>query len=133
MKLQAHRKIIVQAVLIGIVISVHDVLLHALFGLAHMTFEWIELGLEVLVEHIFHTTRQQSQIIVFYLLWAFILFGLYRLWRLLPRFRNYLRATWARYRTHMGCYWRECSSLRKVKLITAYAVGATGLFFWAFI
>jgi hypothetical protein len=132
MKLKAHRKIIVQAALIGILISTYDVLLHSLLTFAHITFEWFELGLEELIEHVFHTTRHQSQIIVFYLLLSAILFGLYRLWRVLPRFYDYLLATRTHYVTHMGSYWRESSSVQKAKLITTCSAGVAGLCFWMF-
>lgn len=133
MTLKAHRKTIVQAVLIVIVISTYDVLLHSLLTFVHVAFEWIELGLEELIEHVFHTTRHQSQIIVFYLLLSVVLFGLYRLWRVLPRFYNYLQATRTHYMTHMSCYWRECSSVQKAKLITTCSAGVAGLCFWMFI
>ncbi|MGJ0427979.1 hypothetical protein [Methylobacter sp.] len=132
MKLRAHQKIIVQAALIGILISTYDVLLHSLLTFAHIAFEWLELGLEELIEHVFHTTRHQSQIIVFYLLLSAILFGLYRLWRVLPRFYNYLLATRMHYATHMSSYWRESSSVQKAKLITTCSAGVVGLCFWMF-
>jgi hypothetical protein len=132
MKLKAHRKIIVQAALIGILISAYDVLLHSLLTFAHIAFEWFELGLEELIEHVFHTTRHQSQIIVFYLLLSAILFGLYRLWHVLPRFYNHLLATRTHYATHMGSYWRESSSFQKAKLITTCSAGVAGLCFWMF-
>lgn len=144
MALKAHRKIIVQAVLAVIVISAYDVLLdllltvvHLALEVAHLAFEWFELGLEELIEHVFHTTRHQTQVIVFYLLFFLALFGLYRLWRVLPGFYNgfynYLRARWMHYAMHMSSYWRECSSLQKAKLITTCSAGIAGLCFWMFI
>ena len=81
-----NRKIVIQFILIGIVITMYDVMLHSLFTIVHIAFEWLELALEELIEHIFHTNRQQSQIIVFYLLWLIALFGLYMLWLALPGF-----------------------------------------------
>lgn len=140
MALKAHRKIITRAILAVIVISTYDVLLdslltavHFAFEIAHLAFEWFELGLEELIEHAFHTTRHQTQVIVFYLLLSLFLFGLYRLWRVLPGFYNYLRTRWAHYMTHMSSYWRECSSLQKAKLITTCSAGIAGLCFWMFI
>ncbi|MCL7420059.1 MAG: hypothetical protein M8364_04050 [Methylobacter sp.] len=133
MMFKAHRKTIVWTVLIVVVISTYDVLLHALLAFGHIAFEWFELGLEELIEHVFHTTRHQSQIIVFYLLLCLALFGMYRLWRVLPRFYSYLQATRTHYMTHMSCYWRECSSVQKAKLITTCSAGVAGLCFWMFI
>jgi hypothetical protein len=82
----ANRKLLIQFILIGIVITMYDVMLHSFLTIVHIAFEWFELALEELIEHIFHTNRQQSQIIVFYLLWSIALFGFYRLWRALPGF-----------------------------------------------
>ena len=84
----ANRKILIQFILIGIVITMYDVMLHSFLTIVHITFEWFELALEELIEHIFHTSRQQSQIIVFYLMWLIALYGFYRLWRALPGFYN---------------------------------------------
>jgi hypothetical protein len=84
----ASRKILIQFILIGIVITMYDVILHSLFSIVHIAFEWFELALEKLIEHTFHTNRQHSQIIVFYLLWLIALYGLYRLWRMLPGIYN---------------------------------------------
>jgi len=133
MTLKAHRKVIVQAVLIITVISTYDVLLHSLLTFAHIAFEWFELGLEELIEHVFHTTRHQTQVIVFYLLLLVILIGLYRLWRVLPRFCNYLLTRYTHYATAMNCYWQESSSLQKAKLITTCSAGIAGLCFWMFV
>jgi hypothetical protein len=113
----ANRKILIQLILIGIVITMYDVMLHSLFMVVHITFEWLELALEELIEHIFHTNRQQSQIIVFYLLWLIALFGFYRLWHMFPgyyrRFKEQLVATNLRYKSYMANYWSEQSLARK--------------------
>ena len=84
----ANRKILIQFILIGIVITLYDVMLHSFLTIVHLSFEWFELALEELIEHIFHTSRQQSQLIVFYLLWLIALYGFYRLWRALPGIYN---------------------------------------------
>jgi hypothetical protein len=131
--LKAHQKIIVQAALIGVLISTYDVLLHSLLVFLHIAFEWFELGLEELIEHVFHTTRHQTQVIVFYLLFFLILFALYRLWRVLPGLYNSLSARLMHYAMRVSSYWRQCSSLQKAKLITTCSAGIAGLCFWMFI
>ena len=132
----ASRKILIQFILIGIVIMMYDVMLHSLFTVMHIAFEWFELALEELIEHIFHTNRQQSQIIVFYLMWLIALYGVYRLWRALPgfynRFKEQLLAASSQYKSHIICYWREQSSIQKIKWVTTFSVTLSCLAFFAF-
>ncbi len=132
----ANRKILIQFILIGIVITMYDVLLDSLFSIVHITFEWFELALEELIEHIFHTNRQQSQIIVFYLLWSMVLFGLYYLWRALPglcrRFKEQLIAAGSEYKSYITSYWREQSSIQRIKWVTSFTVSISCLAFFVF-
>jgi hypothetical protein len=131
-----NRKMLIQLILICIVITMYDVMLHSLFSIVHITFEWFELALEELIEHIFHTNRQQSQIIVFYLLWLIALFGLYRLWRALPgffkQFKEQLVAACLQYKLYITTYWSEQSSVQKIKWITSFTVSIYCLVFFAF-
>ena len=55
-------------------------LIHLLLALAHMIFEFIEVTLDHLVEHIFETDVHQTQVIVFYLMMSIAFCGLYYLW-----------------------------------------------------
>jgi len=45
----ASRKILILFILAGVVITTYDVMLHSLFTLVHITFEWFELALEELI------------------------------------------------------------------------------------
>jgi len=132
----ANRKILIQFILIGIVISLYDVMLDSLFSVMHMAFEWFELALEELIEHIFHTNRQQSQIIVFYLLWSIALYGLYRLWRALPGFyssiKELLFAASSRYKSYITNYWKRQSSIQRIKWLTSFTLSVSCLAFFAF-
>jgi hypothetical protein len=132
----ANRKILLRFILIGIVITLYDVMLHSLFSIVPIAFEWFELVLEEFIEHIFHTGRQQSQIIVFYLLWSIALYGLYRLWRTLPDFysgfKERLLAASSQYKSHIISYWREQSSIMKIKWVTSFTVSVSCLAFLAF-
>jgi len=132
----ANRKILIQFILIGIVITMYDVILHSLFSIVHITFEWFELALEELIEHIFHTNRQQSQIIVFYLIWLIALYGIYQLWRALPgfysRFKKQLLAASSQYKSHIVSYWNEQSPIQKIKWVTYLTDSISSLAFFAF-
>ena len=73
------KRILICIFLIGLFISLYDVLLHTLLVCLHLTFEWVEYMLEEIIEHTFHTNRKQSQLVVFYLFWLIGFYGLYRL------------------------------------------------------
>lgn len=132
----ANRKILIQFILIGIVITLYDMMLHSLLLIVHFAFEWLELALEELIEHIFHTNRQQSQIIVFYLLWLIALFLLYRLWRALPGFYNRskerLLVTSSQYKSYISSYWKEQSSIQRIKWITSFMLSVSCVAFFTF-
>ena len=132
----ANRKILIQFILIGIVITMYDVMLHSFLTIVHLSFEWFELALEELIEHIFHTSRQQSQIIVFYLMWLIALYGFYRLWRALPgfysRFKDELLASTSQIKSSMSSYWSELSTIQKIKWVTFLLVSLSYLAFFAF-
>lgn len=132
----ANRKILSRFIVFGLVVALYDVILHTLLVVIHLAFEWFELGLEELIEHIFHTSRQQSQIIVFYLLWLMALCVLYYLWRALPglynRFKTQLLAAGSEYKAYINDCWREQSSIQKVKWITSFTVSVSCLAFFAF-
>jgi len=132
----ANRKILIQFILIGIVITLYDVMLHSFLTIVHLSFEWFELALEELIEHIFHTSRQQSQIIVFYLMWLIALYAFYRLWRALPgfynRFKEELLASTSQIKSSMSSYWSELSTIQKIKWVTFLLVSLSCLAFFAF-
>ncbi len=132
----ANRKILSRFVLFGMAVTLYDVILHTLLVFLHLAFEWFELGLEELIEHLFHTTRQQSQIIVFYLLWLMLLCVLYYLWRVLPslynRIKTQLLSVGLEYQAYINNCWREQSSTQKVKWITSFTVSVSCLAFFAF-
>lgn len=132
----ANRKLLSLFILIWLVITMYDVMLHSLFLVMHYVFEWVEFALEQVIEHIFHTTRQQSQIIVFYLLWFMALCILYRLWRALPglynRFKTQLTAACLQYKPDIAGYWRALSSMQKIKWLASVTVSITCLVFFAF-
>ncbi|MDO9170008.1 MAG: hypothetical protein Q7U18_13110 [Methylobacter sp.] len=132
----ANRKILSRFIVFGLVIMLYDMILHSLLVVIHLAFEWFELGLEELIEHIFHTSRQQSQVIVFYLLWLMAFCLLYYLWRKLPglyrQFKTQLLATSLEYKVYFKDYWSEQTSIQKVKWVTSFTVSVSFLALVAF-
>jgi hypothetical protein len=129
----ANRKILIRFILIGLAVTMYDVMLHSLLVVLHLAFEWFEFALEHLIEHIFHTTRQQSQIIVFYLLCLIGLTLLYCLWRALPglynRLKTRLLAAGSQCKPYIAGYWRALSLMQKTKWLASFTVSISLVFF----
>lgn len=108
--------------------------LHFVFEVFHNLFEWLELGIEHSVEHLFHTNRHGSQIVTFYILIALISWGLWYLWKALPAiyqwFSRIFLSTWARRKTQLQLYWQLMTPLHKFAVVvTALVVAYLASFF----
>jgi hypothetical protein len=118
-------------------------LLHLTFEVLHNLFEWIELGIEEVVEYLFHfldigdfiaylfeTDRHGSQVVTFYILVTIFGYGFYRLGKILPRFyeafKQLLLIAWVRRKTEFQLYWQSLTMLHKAALAIA-AIGAVYL------
>ena len=118
--------ILIRIFLIGLFISLYDVLLHTLFVGLHLTFEWVEYMLEEIIEHTFHTNRKQSQLVVFYLLWLIGFFGLYRLMIVLYRVYESLKKQLSDRRCYYQSYISQqltvLTSIQKIKWGASFMV-----------
>lgn len=100
--------------------------LHVLFELILLSYEWLELGIEHGVEHLFHTSHHISQMVTFYILVLIACGLIYWLWRILPRLfkkmRQFAHDAWLRRKTELELYWLSLSLHKKIMLLTT-AVG----------
>ncbi len=108
--------------------------LHLIFEVFHNMFEWLELGIEHAVEHLFHTERHGSQIITFYILCMLVSLAFWQLWKVLPRLCQFLKQwtleSWARRKTQLQLYWLLLSPLHKAAVVvTALVVAYLASFF----
>jgi hypothetical protein len=101
---------------------------HLLLGFFHILFEWTEVSLDFVIEFVFDTSLHTTQIVVFYIIIAAILYGFYRLWQGLPDFYNIKKQQLQTLLSdEVDCilvYWHE-SVINKIKLFIA----ACGLIF----
>lgn len=109
-------------------------LLHFLLERGIELFEWVELGIEHAVEHLFHTTHHGAQIVTFYILLGLTCYIAYRLWRALPRIydriKHALVETWIRRKTEWELYWLTLTLPYKVlMLVTGLVVAYVASFF----
>lgn len=131
--IKQHLDLIIVA-LISLAIVMYDVVidlflnaLDLLVEVIHLTYEWLELGMEHAVEHIFHTSRHGSQIVTFYILVLLASLLLYWLWRVLPRhykqFIEFMRLALEQRKIESQAYWLSLTLINKVKLLST----ATGV------
>ena len=125
-----YRNLVIGLILI-VVITVPDIVFDALLFIVHTLIELIELGLDVVVEHIFHTSHHTTQVIVFYLMLFAGLYGAYRLLRPLPelyrRHKAHFTNLCLQHQTQASLYWRSQRLVAKFKLATFGVAGATCL------
>jgi glucan phosphoethanolaminetransferase (alkaline phosphatase superfamily) len=100
---------------------------HIILALAHIIFEFVEVNLDRLVEHIFETDVHQTQVIVFYLMLSIAFCGLYYLWNQLPcayhKSKENLLAMWLEQKAIASLYWRDLSLINKIKLAVFSTTG----------
>ncbi|MGZ8096467.1 MAG: hypothetical protein ACXWUD_09515 [Methylosarcina sp.] len=123
--------------LAGVIIySLQDVLLDWTLHLLHVAFEWFEFGLEELIEHVFHTTRQQTQAIVFYLLLTLGVVICYRLglklMALYRKLQSRAETEWAKLKIRMYCFWSDQTIPEKLPLILSGSASIAVMAFFLF-
>lgn len=96
-----------------------DILFEFLLGM----FELVEFSLDQLVEHLFHTDRHTTQIIVFYLLLSMVFFFIYQTARRLPVWCSACRDNAVDIFYHLenklSDYWKCTSLSRKIRISLA--------------
>jgi len=95
-----------------------EIIGHAIY----LLFEYMELGLDHVIEHTFHTELHTTQIIVFYTLVTAILIALYYLARniIIPgciRLTQHQRRYWSRKQASALYFWSEQTTMAKFKII----------------
>jgi hypothetical protein len=134
-------------VLYDVTLDLLEEFFHLMLEVLHNLFEWVELGVEQVVEKIFHhlhlgetvaylfiTERHGSQVVTFYFLVAVIFYFVVRLSRFAPGLYTSLkRATlmsWIRRKTQIQLYWHSLTPLHKAALVaTALFILVLGSFF----
>lgn len=113
--------------LIDVLIELLHHLFELLLELGHLLFEMIETALDHLVEHLFHTSLQATQTIVFYIILVPSLYVGYLLLRGAVSFIRHcaLRLTDActDYKIRTVSYWHSVDTLAKIKWIAVLAAG----------
>ncbi|MGZ4959850.1 MAG: PilZ domain-containing protein [Methylomonas sp.] len=106
---------------LGLLVALGHYLLEIVLHLLHLGFEYLELSLDHVIEHLFHTGLHETQVIVFYVLVSFALIPVYFLGRKIPallaRLSTRLLLFWSRKKSSCLYFWGQQSLLDKTKII----------------
>jgi hypothetical protein len=121
-------------VVFGLLVEFVHFLFELFLHILHLSFEFIELNLDHLIEHFFETDLHQTQVIVFYVILSFIVYGLYRLWRSVPpfcrRFKQNLFRAYQFKKASVLFFWREQPLFNKIKIVVIGIAAIAGYFFF---
>ncbi len=125
---------------IVIVVPMFDTVFELLLELIHISFEFVEQMLDILIEHIFHTDVHNTQIIVFYLMLSIAGYGLYKLYKLLrtlPRryreFKENLVIALSQLNKEVLVSWQDLPPTGKTKWYIGFMVSISCIALWVFI
>lgn len=109
-------------------------LFHVLIVIVHYLFEFFESSLDSIVEHLFHTSRKTTQIIVFYIMIGTSSIAAYFIVRALPGWcrRIYKRLTdyFNDKKMQATDFWYEQTLLLKIKLCSEIIAGISAVLFF---
>lgn len=100
-----------------------DLLFELLTELIHGLFELLEFTLDLLVEHVFHTDRHTTQVIVFYLLIAAACVLIRKLIRHIPDWRQDAVNAWCQHLALLKDNWHAMALYGKTKLCLGLFAG----------
>jgi hypothetical protein len=112
----------------GLLMDLGHHLLEIILHMLHLVFEFLESGLDHLIEHHFHTGTHETQLIVFYTLVTFGLIALYFVGRIavsaFMRSSKRLLLYGSRKKSSFLYFWRHQTLLDKIKIV---GIGTTAI------
>jgi len=119
---------------LGLLVDLGHHLLEIFLHILHLVFESVEMGLDHVIEHLFHTGTHETQIIVFYVLLTFGLVAFYFLGRMalsaFVRLRKRLLLYWSRKKSSCLYFWGQHSLLDKIKIVSLGTVAIAGYIYF---
>jgi hypothetical protein len=113
-----------------LMLSLSHHLLETTLHLLHLGFEYLEMGLDHVIEHTFHTGMRETQIIVFYIIVSLALPLLYFMTRRLCRaclrwYQAFLLYCWRKYSSCLY-FWDSQTPMEKLRWISISTLLVTG-------
>ncbi|SJM95020.1 conserved membrane hypothetical protein [Crenothrix polyspora] len=141
MLLSNNPKVVIKAVLVISALFFYDTfwdlflsLLHYLFGILHLMFEFCEHTLERLIEHLFHVDPRTAEVLVFYVMLSIGAYATLKLIQLLPDCYRALveqvTAYWQQSKAETLGYWQAQSLKGKIQWGAVFMVGMLGMVLW---
>jgi|688.fasta_scaffold893239_1 hypothetical protein len=110
-------------------------LFHMLIVIAHYLFEFFESSLDSIVEHLFHTSRRTTQIIVFYIMIGISSIAAYFIVRALPGWFHRIFKRLIDYFNDKKMQainsWHKQTLLIKIKFCSEIIAGISAMLFFA--
>ncbi len=104
-------------------------LLDLLFEGIHIVIEAIEYSIELILESLFQTNHQQSELIIVNVTLIISLYLVYRFCLATPKLYSSLTKKVSSYFDRKTAYWLELPLIRKIKLASTYCFGITCILF----
>jgi len=95
----------------------------------HIIIEAIEYSIELLLEYIFHTNHQHSEMIIVNGAIILAIYLIYRLYKATPKLLSKLSKSLLLRLDRKLSYWQETPLIRKLKLIATYCIGISCVLF----
>lgn len=115
---------------LGLLLDLSHHVLEIFLHVLHLVFEYLEMSLDHVIEHHFHTEVHETQVIVFYVLMIVGLIGLFFLGRKVltasVRMSKGLRLYWSRKKLSCLYFWSQQTVVDKIKIgsiSTAFIAG----------
>ena len=110
-------------------------LFHGLIVIAHYLFEFFESSLDSIVEHLFHTSRRATQIIVFYVMTGILIAVIFLLLRAVPGWYRRICKRLIDYFNDKKMQainsWHKQTLLIKIKFCSEIIAGISAMLFFA--
>jgi hypothetical protein len=141
MLLSNNPKVIIKSVLILSVLLFYDTLwdwflslLHHLFGMLHLVFEFCEHTLEGLIEHLFHVDPRTAEVMVFYVMLSIGAYVAYMFLRKLSAWYTALveqvSACWQQEKADALGHWQAQSVKGKIQWGAVFMVALLVMVLW---
>lgn len=126
--MQIYQKVIFHLSILGVALSIlvgfYDVIFGSVFDFIHTVIEIIELGLDGLIEHTFHTSLRQTEIIVFYIMLVLGGVLIYLIWKALVEMCSgtgqFVKDEWTEFKDAVSHDWQGMTVTNRVIIISVF-------------
>jgi hypothetical protein len=108
----------------SVLVGFYDVIFGSVFEFFHLIFEVVEIGLDRVIETIFHTNPRQTELTVFYIMLCVISVLIYLAWKasvqLCGGLCDTLKKDWVELKTTITEDWQAMSVMNRIIWVSAF-------------